>query len=150
MDIVRICLKKEYSKNYDSEKIYKAKDSINIFWDLIGEGNIERVGCIFLDAQYNVLCYSLVGFGNEEKTSVNVAELFRTALLSGSKRIIVAHNHPSGVLIPTNIDIEITKRIGSAGMLLDIFLIDSLIIGNDKEFVSIREYIENSEGRKNE
>ena len=146
MDIVRVCLKKEYSIVNDSDKIYKAEDSVEIFNELIGEGDIERVGCIFLDAQYNVICYSLIGFGNEEKTSINIAELFRIVLLSGAKRIIVAHNHPSGILIPTERDIEITKQIGSTGMLFDIFLIDSLIIGNDKEFLSIREYINRNEG----
>jgi len=52
--------------------------------------------------------------------------------------IIIAHNHPSSILKPSNDDIEITKRINEAGVLLGINVIDHLII-NNKGYYSFRQ-----------
>ena len=62
----------------------------------------------------------------------------KTALLSNSSKIIVAHNHPSGVLEITSNDIDITKKIGTVAGLLDIKMIDSLVVYG-KTALSIRE-----------
>ena len=76
--------------------------------------------------------------GNIENVKVSIAQILKTALLSNSSKIIVAHNHPSGVLEITSNDIDITKKIGTVAGLLDIKMIDSLVVYG-KTALSIRE-----------
>jgi DNA repair protein RadC len=58
------------------------------------------------------------------------------ALKTAATGIILAHNHPSGNLQPSSADIEITKKIDSACMFLDIKLIDHIIISPNGQFYS--------------
>ena len=67
--------------------------------------------------------------------------MFRVALLSNASSIIICHNHPSGDLKPSPYDIEITKKIGYVGSILGIRLMDSLIIGDNGQCLSIRREI---------
>lgn len=60
---------------------------------------------------------------------VDVRVLFRMALEHYATGIIVAHNHPTGVLAPSTQDVEITRQIKAAGSTLQIQLLDHLIIG---------------------
>jgi DNA repair protein RadC len=55
--------------------------------------------------------------------------VFRLAIAVGASSIIVAHNHPSGVLTPSPEDIEVTRALVAAGEVLDIPVRDHLIIG---------------------
>ena len=61
--------------------------------------------------------------------------------MSNSSQIIIAHNHPSGVLEITEADISLTKKIGMIAKLFEIKLIDSLIVNCKEEIVSIRESV---------
>ena len=58
----------------------------------------------------------------------DVRILFKNAVLLTASGVIVAHNHPSGNLNPSESDVKITKKIKEAGNLLDIQLLDHLII----------------------
>lgn len=148
IDEVRICLKK-INTYLINDYIYDGEQSLSIFREKIGDGTIERVGVLFIDIRYRPICYSTLGVGQSEKVNMDISELFKNALLSNAKHIIIAHNHPSGELEPTKEDIEITKRIGSTGKMLRIHLIDSLILGNSEEYLSIRYYIMKKEGNNN-
>lgn len=58
-------------------------------------------------------------------------EVFRGAIVATCASVILAHNHPSGNLDPSNEDISITKRLSEAGKILDINVIDHLIFTDD-------------------
>ena len=58
-------------------------------------------------------------------------EVYIRALLSGAVAIVLAHNRPSGDTIPSDEDIHATERIGKAGELLGVELLDHIIIGSD-------------------
>lgn len=66
--------------------------------------------------------------GSITGTLVDIRLLFKEALLLGAVSIILAHNHPSGVLRPSQPDMNITKKIKAAGEQLDIKVLDHLII----------------------
>jgi DNA repair protein RadC len=62
---------------------------------------------------------------------VHPREVFRGAIVATCASVILAHNHPSGNLDPSNEDISITKRLSEAGKILDINVIDHLIFTDD-------------------
>ncbi len=75
---------------------------------------------------------------------VHPREVFQSAIIAGSKGIVLAHNHPSGDPTPSAEDIRITRQLVQAGRILDIHVLDHVIIGQRSEtrstdFLSLRE-----------
>ena len=66
--------------------------------------------------------------GGLSGTVVDLKLLFAAAIKSMAAGIILAHNHPSGSLQPSNADIELTKRVCQAGKILDISVLDHIIL----------------------
>lgn len=97
-----------------------------------------------MDSTNKIINYSNISTGEIDHVKVSIAQLSKIALLSNSSKVIIAHNHPSGVVDVTSYDIEMTKKIGSILKYFDIQLIDSLVV-NGNEAVSIRERIEANE-----
>ena len=69
-----------------------------------------------------------ISIGNLNSTIVSPREVFRFAILKGAEAIIVAHNHPSGNLTPSDHDKTVTTTLIKAGEVLGIKVMDSLII----------------------
>ena len=91
-----------------------------------------------LDSKNNAIGAFLISKGSVNLTSINVTDIIKRAILCNSKRIIIAHNHPSGSTEPSRHDIIATKKINDACNLMGIDFLDHLIIG-DKQFKSIIE-----------
>ena len=138
--VVELQLRCEYEIDIpgDNQYVYGVETARPIFCDTIGLGNVEYVALLCLDSTNKIVNYSKVAMGNIENVKVSIAQILKTALLSNSSKIIVAHNHPSGVLEITSNDIDITKKIGTVAGLLDIKMIDSLVVYG-KTALSIRE-----------
>ena len=66
--------------------------------------------------------------------------IIKIALLSNASKVIIAHNHPSGILKITKADINMTQKIWTLTKNMEIELIDSIIV-NETEAISIRQYI---------
>jgi len=69
---------------------------------------------------------------------VHPREVFAQAIKVHAAALILAHNHPSGDIAPSNEDINITTRLKECGKLLGIDLLDHIIIGDGK-YVSLKE-----------
>lgn len=136
--VVRTKLVKEYDMELHGDKIFGIEGSEEIFYNLIGGSTLEKVAVICLNSNNNVINTAITNIGTNSKVDIVASELFRIAILSNASSIIICHNHPSNELKPSQYDIDVTKKIGYIGYLLNIKLIDSLIIGNDKNCYSIR------------
>lgn len=75
-----------------------------------------------------------ISHGTVDASLVSPREIFQKALLCNASRIVIAHNHPSGSVDPSKCDQEVTETIKSAGELMKVPLIDSLIIGDNVFF----------------
>jgi len=95
----------------------------------------EHFVCISINGANEVIKSRVVSVGLVNKTQVHPREVFADAITDRASAIIVAHNHPSGGLIPSNEDIEITKQLKSAGETLGIRLLDHIIF-NHKGYYS--------------
>ena len=143
IDCVKLELAIDHTFEIDTETnlIFGDECAGEIFSKKIGKSNVENVGLICLDSSNRIVNFACVAIGNIENVKVNIAEIFKIALLSNSSQIIIAHNHPSGVLEITEADISLTKKIGMIAKLFEIKLIDSLIVNCKEEIVSIRESV---------
>lgn len=94
----------------------------------------EEFYLICLNRANKVLGYSVISVGGISGCVVDPRIIFQTALKANASSIIIAHNHPSGNLKPSDQDIIITKNIIKAGEILQQPLLDHLIITNEGFF----------------
>jgi DNA repair protein RadC len=83
---------------------------------------------LFLDNASQVLGYNILSSGGITGTVADLRLIFSVALESLATKIIIAHNHPSGNLNPSEADTALTRKIYNAGKVMDITLLDHLII----------------------
>lgn len=98
--------------------------------------DVENVFMLCLDAKCKVLCCKKVGEGSVNSANVPVRRIVEMALNSKATTVVLAHNHPSGVAIPSGDDILTTKRVAEALATVDIILADHIVVCKD-DFVSI-------------
>ena len=103
----------------------------------------EHFYVMHLDFRSRVNLVELVSLGILDSSLVHPRETFRRAVIQGSASIIVAHNHPSGEVDPSDADIKTTQKLFDAGELLDIRMQDHIIFAKDK-FFSFKANLEQS------
>jgi DNA repair protein RadC len=96
----------------------------------------ETVYMLCLDAKCKVLCCKKVGEGSINSANIPVRRIVEMALAANATTVVLAHNHPSGLAIPSIDDIRTTHKIAAALETVEITLSDHLVISND-EYVSI-------------
>lgn len=102
----------------------------------MGHLNKEQFRGLYLNTHYQLIHDEVISIGTIDASLVQAREVFRPALEYSAAAIIIAHNHPSGVLKATKADVEITNKLIEAGRILDVEVLDHLIIGKNK-FASI-------------
>ncbi|APG74469.1 JAB domain-containing protein [Lactobacillus delbrueckii subsp. allosunkii] len=98
----------------------------------------EQFWVLYFDQQQNLLGEKMLFQGTLDRSWVHPREIFRWAMVYGCASIIVAHNHPSGALTPSDNDLELTKGLKKASKIMKITFLDHFIIGGG-EYLSLRE-----------
>ncbi len=93
--------------------------------------NREHFWAVGLDSNNRILYIELVSKGTINRTIAEPQEVFCMAILKRAVSIIIVHNHPSGSLIPSTLDTEITERMIQVGRLIRIKVLDHLIISTE-------------------
>ncbi len=98
--------------------------------------NKESFRGLYLNSRYKLIHSETISIGTIDASIIHPREVFRPAIEHGASAIIVAHNHPSGILKATKEDLAVTEKLKEAGDLLGIELLDHLIISKSK-FISL-------------
>ena len=112
-----------------SKDVYQA--IVSKFKDL----NHEEFWILLLNRANKITSKHLVSKGGQAGTIADPKIIFNIALENHAASVILAHNHPSGNLIPSKADLELTEKLKSAGRFLDIPVLDHLIV-TDQGFFS--------------
>jgi len=123
------------------DKITCSRSVFEIMQPLIGELSHEEFWVIYLNNSNKVTGKWQLSKGGITGTVVDVRLVFKTALETGATGIILCHNHPSGILVASDADRQITKRIKAAGESLDIKVLDHLIVTEKGYFSFVDEGI---------
>lgn len=110
------------------KKITSSRDIFDLLHHQMRDLNYEQFWVVFMNRANRVLEFEQVSSGGMTGTVADPKIIFNKALAKNACSIIVAHNHPSGNLKPSRADIDLTKKLKSAGQLLDLPLLDHLII----------------------
>lgn len=98
--------------------------------------NRETVYLLCLDAKCKVLSCREVEEGNVNTASISIRKIVDMALTENATSVVLAHNHPSGLALPSTEDILTTKKLAHALRLVDVVLIDHVIVA-DGDHVSL-------------
>ncbi|MEI6683227.1 MAG: DNA repair protein RadC [Bacteroidota bacterium] len=113
------------------QKISRSRDAYEIFRSTIGDLPYEEFWIILLNRANKFLHKCHISEGGISGTVVDPKKIFKICLDHHASSIILGHNHPSGVVKPSEADTILTKKICDAGALLDVAVIDHLIIGEE-------------------
>ena len=98
----------------------------------------ETVFLLCMDAKCKVLSCKEVGEGSVNSAAVPIRRIVEMALGANATSVVIAHNHPSGVAVPSNDDIQTTRRLAMALSAVESTLIDHMVVADD-DFVSMRQ-----------
>jgi DNA repair protein RadC len=120
-------------------KIADAEGTVKVFRDLLLledaiERDREHFYVMHLDIRSRVKLVEVVSVGTLTSSIVHPRETFRRAIIEGAASIIIAHNHPSGEVDPSDDDTRVTKRMHEAGELLGITLLDHIVFSSEGYF----------------
>lgn len=122
----------------DFFKITSSKAVFEIMQPLLGDLLHEEFWVLYLNNANKVIYKAQLSKGGITGTIVDVRLIFKLALENNATSIILSHNHPSGKLVASEADKEITKKLKFAGEQLDIKVLDHIII-TEKGYLSFQD-----------
>ena len=96
----------------------------------------ETVYLLCLDAKCKVLVCKEIGEGSVNSAAVPIRRIVETALKANATSAILAHNHPSGLAVPSGEDVQTTYRVGMALDAVEVRLVDHIVVA-DNDWVSM-------------
>ena len=118
----------------EKTKVITSNDAATIFKPLLSDLAHEEFWVLLLNRNNLVIDKVMVSQGGLSGTVIDVRIILKMALDKLACSIILCHNHPSGNLVPSEADKEITRKIKEAGKHMDIPVLDHVIIGNGSYF----------------
>lgn len=120
-------LGRRFLKDKKATLILSAEDVFREMADLRGNKK-EHFVVFYLDTQNQEIKRDIVSIGTLNESITHPREVFEPAIKHLCSQIIVAHNHPSGGLLPSEQDKKVTRRLREAGDILGIRLLDHVIV----------------------
>jgi len=105
---------------------------------LFAELDREHFVVLALDARNRPIGCNTVSIGTLSASLVHPREVFKFAILANAAAVILAHNHPSGEVSPSQDDIELTRRLVQVGEVLGIEVLDHIVLGG-QYYCSLKE-----------
>lgn len=111
---------------------------VEVFSSHLSSPSQESFLAMYLDLNYRLIFSEELYRGSDNFVCASPKLAFSQAMKHSASKLIIAHTHPSGSLVPSEADLKLTRTYIKAGSLLDIELVDHLIIGYDKSYLSLR------------
>lgn len=129
MAAMELGMRRDLNEVNEKYKIGSSRDIYNLLKPKLQDLLYEQFWIITLSRSNQVIELYKISEGGLSSTIVDPKKIFKLALEDSASGVILAHNHPSGSLNPSQQDIGLTKRMQEAGYILDIAIIDHLIVG---------------------
>ncbi len=121
-------------KVVQQNKIGSSRDVYDLLLPELTDNYYELFYVVLLDRANQVIRKLNISSGGVAGTVVDPKKIFKLALDHNASSVILAHNHPSNNLKPSDNDVKLTKKLQEAGKALDIPVLDHVIAGNDNYF----------------
>lgn len=122
----------------DIRQLNSPEDVLCAFGSLFENAGVEQVLAVAMTQSGEPVAVQIMGIGGVLSCPVSVAEILKFALLSNCPAVILIHNHPSGGVLPSKEDRDLTERVKKAGEIVEIALVDHLIVGSSEHGYSLK------------
>jgi DNA repair protein RadC len=119
-------------------QIVNARSAAEFLLPQYGSRSVEQFGIVLLDTKHRVIRTLVLSVGTVDASIVHPREVFGAAAAAGAAALVLFHNHPSGDPRPSPDDVELTRRLAAAGVLMGIDVIDHVILA-DVRYYSFKE-----------
>ena len=116
----------------EKKKVTSSNDAFDYLSIYLSDLLHEEFWVIFLNRANEIISHKIIGEGGATSTVVDVKKIARLAIDHHATGLILAHNHPSGNLRPSEQDMDLTRKIKNALELFDISVLDHLIVCSSK------------------
>ena len=131
IECVRVKVVRESIQWYGNNIITNPESGAKIANEYLDGSDREQFIVLGLDTKNKVNFIETVSVGTVNSSIVHPREVFKSLIVGNAASFIVAHNHPTGDVTPSQEDINVTKRLREVGDLMGIHLLDSLIVTGD-------------------
>ena len=126
--------RRRFSEALEKPSIKNSQVAYECFYAHLSDLNHEQFWIMLLNNANKVIRLEKIGVGGMTGTTADPKKIFKSALENNATSVMLCHNHPSGNVIPSNADKQITNNLVKAGQFLEIKILDHIIIGNDNYF----------------
>lgn len=114
--------------------ISSSKDAYLQMLPLLADASFEAFWIVLLNRANRLIARVMISEGGLSGTIADPKRIFKAALERRAAAMILCHNHPSGNLKPSEMDIRLTRKLKEAGTLLELPVLDHLILGDNRYF----------------
>ena len=134
MTALELGRRRRLSEVIDRFKISSSLDVFELMKPLLEDLLVEQFWTLYLNNSNKVLSKLKISEGGMTGTVVDIRLILKHALELNATSIVLSHNHPSGILIPSEADIKVTGKIKKAAEFMDIKVLDHIIITDQSYF----------------
>lgn len=138
MQVRELVINYKHPKRFP-DVVTKAADAVDSMRRCLPNNSREHFACLYLDGAHQPVGYTIVTSGLANASQVHPREVFQPAVLRGACAIICFHNHPSGSVVPSAHDREVTRKLRAAAEIMAIPILDHIIL-SDTEYHSMSEH----------
>lgn len=131
-------LKRSLVKKSERESVFSSQSFSAKLIAQIGHKEQEHLMAVYLNSQNQIVDERIISIGTNNRSCASPSDILRYAVRCNASSIIVAHNHPSGSVMPSANDREFTKVLMECCKLFEIVLLDHIVVGRDT-YYSFRE-----------
>lgn len=121
------------------EQLDTPEKVVNAFAEELKQYDREVIAIINMQTDSKPINITIASMGAVDGALANPRELLKAAILSNATGIIMLHNHPSGNLLPSQLDVRITDKLKMVCDLIDVKLLDHIIVGRENKYYSFHE-----------
>ena len=135
--IYKVRLVRDHIASFPAPVFDEPGAAAEFFQRLIGQADREHIAALFLDGGCRPTGATIVGIGTMNGAKVHAREIFKAAILASANSILLAHNHPLGLPVPSASDLKTTRDLVLVGRQLGIPIKDHVIVSSGGESLSM-------------
>lgn len=136
--ISELCIRMSQLRAKDSLSFHNAYSIADYYMERLRHESVEYVFLLLFDSALHLIEEKILSKGTINASLLSPREVYVQAFRGNAASIILMHNHPGGNPMPSENDIQVTRRIREVGQLAELPLFDHIIIG-DNSYFSFRE-----------
>jgi DNA repair protein RadC len=118
----------------DNHILFNSAEATEFLKIALSDEKKENFGIIFLATSMKIITFEIIETGTISDSNVYPRNILTRVIELNAKYVILAHNHPSGKISPSESDYKITEKIQEALKVIDVQIQDHIIVGGDKYF----------------